>query len=115
MSDKIVIPVITHQHSATEVDAGGAASLGKRVREAASETIKNLPFDAEALDSAINAATSILGRATAAASRLPGIELDTMSIHIGITASGSVGLLGTGAEVEADASFEITFKIKRDH
>ncbi len=114
MSERMVIPVVVHHHSTTEVDAGGTASVSKRVREAASESVKSLAFDSDALDAAIEAATAILSRATSAASRLPSIEVDTMSIHIGITASGSVGLLGTGAEVEADASFEITFKIKRD-
>jgi len=34
-----------------------------------------------------------------------------MAVHLGVTASGAVGLLGTGIEVEAEASFELTFKI----
>lgn len=45
MSDKLVVPVVVHLPSRERVDVGATASLGKRVRDAASEIIKHLQSD----------------------------------------------------------------------
>ena len=110
MKTKIVVPTLTHKNSQAVSDTGGAATVGARARKAISEQIANITIESDSLDRVVEAAVGIFNQAVSSASKLKEIKVDEISIHIGITAGGSVGILGTGVDVEAEASFEITFK-----
>lgn len=110
MTQPIVIPVLVSKRAGGS-DAGGVASVGQRARKAVHEQVESIAVDEAALDRIIDSAVTFLQRATMMASRVPAVQLDTMAVQLGVTASGAVGLLGTGIEVEAEASFELTFKV----
>jgi len=40
-------------------------------------------------------------------------EVTKLEVTLGITASGTIGLFGTGAEAKADAGIKLTFERKR--
>jgi hypothetical protein len=113
MTQPIVIPVLVSKQAGGG-DPGGVASIGRNAREAVHEQVESIAVDEAALDRIIDSAVAFLRRAAAAASKVPKVQLDTMAVQLGVTASGAIGLLGTGIEVEAEASFELTFKIVND-
>jgi hypothetical protein len=113
MTQPIVIPVLVSKREGGS-DAGGVASVGQKARRAVHEQIESISVDEAALDRIIDSAVTFFQRAAATASKVPRVQLDTMSVQLGVTASGALGLLGTGIEVEAEASFELTFKIVSD-
>jgi hypothetical protein len=108
MTSKIVIPVLTAKDQRAVSDIGGAATSG---RKTISEQVRDITIEPDSLEQAIQAAVKVLDQAVNSPSKPEGVKVDGMSIHVGITAGGSVGILGTGVNVEAEASFEITFKV----
>lgn len=111
MTSKIVIPILTPKDQRAVSDTGGAATSGGGGRKTISDQVRDITIEPDSLEQAIQAAVKILDQAVNSPSKPDGVKVDEMSIHVGITAGGSVGILGTGVNVEAEASFEITFKV----
>lgn len=111
MSTRITVPILRPRDNRATGDTGGAATIGRRTRKAISEEVASLAIEQDALDQVIRAAVSILSRAISSESKTKNIRVNALSIHVGITAGGSVGILGTGLDVEAEASFEISFHV----
>jgi hypothetical protein len=111
MSTQIVIPVLKPQADTATHETGGAASMGQRIRKEISEGVAGLAVEQDSLDRAIEAASKILDRVINSQSNFNNIRVNALSIRIGVTAGGSVGILGTGVDVKADASFEISFHV----
>jgi Trypsin-co-occurring domain 1 len=111
MKNNIVVPILTPKDQRAASDTGGAATSGGGGRKTISEQLKNISIEPDSLEQVIQAAAKILNQAVNSPSKPEGIKVDEMSIHVGITAGGSVGILGTGVNAEAEASFEITFKV----
>ena len=112
MSTQITIPVLLSAHAADAApDIGGAATVAERARESLTEHIRDISVDSTAIEVAIDAATAMLHTTAERASTSRAIRVDSLSLQLGVSATGSIGLLGTGANVQAAATFQITFKI----
>ena len=70
---------------------------------------KKLKIDTESLHETISSLYQILDtiKETDQEKR---ITIDTIKINLGVSASGKIGLLGTGVEIKTDANIELSLK-----
>jgi hypothetical protein len=84
-----------------------ASELTTKVQNNVGKVLVN----AESLASTIQSGLAILEAAKNACPNEADVRVDTMSFEIGVQATGRVGFLGSGADLQIAASFQVTFKI----
>lgn len=89
---------------------GALASIGDTVTVAAGDRIASLAIDSDSLARVVAAVLQAAHAADAAIPADTKMRLSAFEVSLGITAAGSVGLLGTGVNVECEASFTLTFE-----
>lgn len=112
---KLVLPVLTEKTSATESQTttrGSLASAGRRgIAKSAASKLAEIAIDTESLQTTVAAAMALAAEMQKHTEKRSGIRLKEFEVSMGISATGKVGLLGVGVDVECEASFAATFSI----
>lgn len=109
---EIVIPVLPRGGS-TDRRAGLQGSLATASESAArsiSKRIMHVALDEESLARTVTAAISIAKSIQERVTPDSKFELSELEISLGVSATGKVGFIGTGLDVECEASFSVVLR-----
>ena len=114
MNKKFVLPVIVSAQGrdVEQLSGGPATSPSRKFKERIQESVKDTLIDADALQHAVTAAVELFEGVIDATATSNRIQVESLSFQMAVSATGKVGLLGTGVDVQAEATFEVTFKLE---
>jgi hypothetical protein len=109
MAPTLTIPVFTGIDDARNI--GGPASIADKIKTEVQDVVASLVVDEHTLGLCIQAAQNLMKFVEEKFSNTK-IKTDTISFQLGITATGKVGFLGTGVDVQFAATLQLTLKVQ---
>ena len=106
----IQIPVMPriNRKPDTRTTKGALASAADSLAKSVSSKLPNVNVDEASLKTSLQAAISVAEKIQDNTPKESGFRISELEISFGITATGKVGLLGTGIDIECEASFSVT-------
>jgi hypothetical protein len=109
MNAPLSLPVIKVAHAKSGA-SGELAGIADAAASAAKKRLTSISVNDDALRAAIEAVAATAARIEQAVPLSVPFSLSSFEVSLGITASGAVGILGTGVDVECEATFTLSFE-----
>ena len=105
-SEAIVIPVFEPAGAPPKINLRTKSIVGK-IQAQAQAALGDVQIDEATLSACLNAADAIT---KAVRDKIKEAKLDSIAFQLGVAATGKVGFLGTGLDVQASAAIQLSFK-----
>lgn len=114
-STTVVLPVLPRGKSTTRQPSvkGSLASASTSTAKALAGKLQGVQLDDASLSTTLAAAIAVADRVQARLPPSSGLDISEIEISFGVSATGKVGFLGTGLDIECEASFTIVFTKER--
>lgn len=111
MENEIKIPVFVKQNTTEDfTSAIEPQSLAERVKNSINNTFQKIKVDHETLTSCINSIELLVQESANILKKNNIIAIDQISMNLGISSSGKVGILGSSLDISVAGSFQLIFK-----
>jgi len=111
METTLQIPILLKADSPQSI--GGPATIAEIAKTEIGHALSLLSVDHETLEQCLTAAQIMFQIVQRRYMDSP-IKTDSISIELGISATGKVGFLGTGVDVQAAAKLQITLSSQKE-
>lgn len=105
-SSGIVIPVFEQTTGKSRANLKTKSLTGK-IEDEAKQAFGDLQIDEATLAQCLNAADALV---KAVQNKMKQAKLDSIAFQLGVAATGKVGFLGTGLDVQVSAAIQLSFK-----
>lgn len=109
MDIPLTIPVLVKTEDSQSI--GGPASVADTVRLSIQEAVSSILIDEASLDQSVQA-IQMLTQYVKVKLNNTQIRADTISFQLGISATGKVGFLGNGVDIQLATTLQLTLKIQ---
>lgn len=107
-----IVPVLLPNADKTRSPSGGLASGRATATNVAANTLDLVRLDPESLTQAINAIEDVVSQVKEQAASSTSISLLELQLELGLSATGKVGILGIGADLQCAAKLQLKFKVE---
>lgn len=89
---------------------GGLATVKPNKVNSITDRLDKIVLDTESLQRAITSVDKMVNIIKSTATNGSDISLSEVELELGVTATGKIGILGTGFDIECEARMKLTFK-----